>query len=141
MIDCLARMGHPDSSMVAFSGKNRLGYSNQDRGLAPCDDNRLSYLLFINQTVTGREARASLPRTDLSSIPRAAVSSSASSTTTSAPLGLSIVLAQFHPPQPALRSSAQLWPLALAHLLLPDSCAFDHVSFFPSLYYVLSPPS
>src|SRR6266480_4335999 len=48
------------------------------------------------------------------------------STTTSAPLGLAMVLAQFHPPQPVFRASAPPWPVAPAHLL-QNSCASDHV--------------
>src|SRR5271170_3890443 len=60
-----------------------------------------------------------------------------------------MALAQSHPPQPALRSSAplgpsltlrssaQLWPLALPHRLLPDSCASDHV--FPCVPLVRLP--
>ena len=65
-------------------------------------------------------------------------SASSTSVTISAPLGLSMVLVQSHPPQPALRSSAQLWPLALARLPLEDSYASDHVFLFSSLWLVLS---
>jgi hypothetical protein len=65
-------------------------------------------------------------------------SASSANVTISAPLGLSMVLVQSHPPQPALRSSAQLWPLALARLSLQDSYASDHVFLFPSLWPVLS---
>ena len=83
-------------------------------------------LSIIASSLTNNRTRSPLPQTDSSSIPHAAVSSSASSVTISTPLRVSIVLAQFHLPQPALRSSAQLWPLALAHLLLLDSCASDH---------------
>ncbi|MCJ1470421.1 hypothetical protein MMC07_009066 [Pseudocyphellaria aurata] len=39
--------------------------------------------------------------------------------TTSAPPGLCMVLAQFHLPEPALRSSEQLWPLALVKGFVP----------------------
>ena len=46
-----------------------------------------------------------------------------------------MVLAIFHAPQPPLDASAQLWPLAPAHLLLQDSCASDHYPF--SLRFVL----
>ena len=133
MIDCLARMGHLDSLVVdrCVQWQERVGLQQLRQKPCALDDNRLSHSFLIKPKVTGREARARLPQTDS----RAAVSSSASYSTTSATLGLSMVRAQCHLPQPALRSSAQLWPLALAHLLLSDFCTFDHVSFFPSFCF------
>lgn len=54
----------------------------------------------------------------------------------------SMVLTQFHPPQPEFRSSAPLWPLAPMHLLLQDSCTSGHVYTSPRwLPLPLSQPS
>ena len=83
--------------------------------IAPKVRRRLILSSIVIQQQDAKSARA-LPQTYSSSILRVAISSSASATT-SAPLGLSIVLVEFHP-QPVFRTSTPLVPLVLAHLLL-----------------------